>query len=211
MESTELTAPRPSVAAALARAGAGVLALTALGIVLGQLDPALAGHTRPHPTLSATATDALPILQNNARVLATPFLLLLLGFPASKPGRGAGDLLLVALTALSTIPVGVELGRWGSRLLPYLPHLPLEWSALSVALSAWLLARTGRRDRERTLQLAGVTLTLLIVATVLETFATPTVSPARPAAGERISLSAIPEPTDRTRSTVHSLWSTTQP
>ena len=62
-------------------AGARVIGLTALGVGLALVDPALAGSTRPHPTLTGSLGDAAGILQNNARVLAAPFLLVVLDFP----------------------------------------------------------------------------------------------------------------------------------
>jgi hypothetical protein len=106
-------------------------------------------------------------------VLAAPFLLVLLGFPQSRLGRHAGDLIITALTAASTIPVGLELGRWQSRLLPYLPQLPLEWAALALAIHAWVLARPGQLTVRELMPLAGVVLALLTCAACLETWATP--------------------------------------
>jgi single-strand DNA-binding protein len=159
--------------AALLAAGGGVLALTAGGALLGALDPALGGHARPHPTLTGSAVDALSILENNARVLATPFSLLLFGFPASRLGRRAGDLILLAVAAASAIPVGIALGRWQTRLLPYIPQLPLEWAALSIALSTWLLARTHRPAAGQFAQRAAATALVLVAAAAVETWATP--------------------------------------
>ena len=49
-----------------------MIGLTALGIGLALVDPALAGSTRPHPTLTGSVGDAAGILQNNPRVLARP-------------------------------------------------------------------------------------------------------------------------------------------
>ncbi|MGH9062147.1 MAG: hypothetical protein ACRDZY_21950, partial [Acidimicrobiales bacterium] len=101
-------------------AASPVIGLTALGVGLALIDPTLAGSTRPHATLTGSLSDAAGILQNNARVLAAPFLLVVLDFPQHRLGRRAGDLLVAALTAASTIPVGIELGRCLGRLLPYL-------------------------------------------------------------------------------------------
>jgi hypothetical protein len=118
MVATELTPPAaiaPDASwrtACVALSSAAVIGFTTLGIGLALVDPALAGSTGPHPTLTGSLGDAAGILQNNARVLATPFLLVALGFPQSRLGRRAGDLILTALTAASTIPVGLELGRW---------------------------------------------------------------------------------------------------
>lgn len=157
----------------LGRAGAAVWGLTAVATLLGAIVPPLAPSGRPHPTLHGTLGDALSILANNARVLAVPFLLVLLGFPRSRVGRGAGDLILMALTAASTIPVGLELGRWQGRLLAYLPQLPLEWTALTLAIDTWVIARKGHVTVRRLAPWAAVTLALLIAAASLETWCAP--------------------------------------
>jgi hypothetical protein len=157
----------------LALPAAGVLAATAIGIVVAILDPQLAGATRPHPTLTGSLGDVLWIVQNNGRVLAAPFLLVALGLPQSRLGRGAGDLIVSGLTAASTIPVGLELGRWGARLAPYLPQLPFEWAALALAVHAWVTARPGHVTIRQLTPLAAIVLSLLAGAAALETWATP--------------------------------------
>jgi hypothetical protein len=157
----------------LAFPAAGVLAATAIGIVIASLDPQLAGSTRPHPTLAGSPSDAVWIVQNNVRVLAVPFLLVAFGFPQRRPYRAAGDLIVTALVAASTIPVGLELGRWQARLLPYLPQLPFEWTALMLAVHAWIIARPGHLNPRRLAPLAAIVLTLVVCAAGLETWATP--------------------------------------
>jgi uncharacterized membrane protein YidH (DUF202 family) len=171
MVATELTQTRHTWHPTLS-AGA-VIGLTAFGVGLALVDPALAGSTRPHATLTGSLGDAAGILQNNARVLAAPFLLVLLGCPRSRLGRAVGDVIVTALTAASTIPVGVELGRWQGRLLPYLPQLPLEWAALALAVHAWVIARHDHLTIRQLAPLAVVVLGLLICAASLETWATP--------------------------------------
>ncbi len=152
---------------------AGVVAFTAAGFLLAAVDPELDASGRPHPTLTGSLDGALWILQNNARVLCVPFLLCLLGFPVSRPGRVAGDVFVAALAATSAIPVGVELGRWHARLLRYLPHLPVEWAALTVAIHAWLIARHKHASARQLARHAVLTLALLAAAASLETWATP--------------------------------------
>lgn len=150
-----------------------VIGLTALGVGLAIADPALAGSTEPHPTLTGSLGDAISIVETNARVLAAPFLLVLLGFPHSRLGRHAGDLIVLALVAASTISVGLELGRWQDRLLPYLPQLPLEWAALALAVNAWAVARSGHITVAELAPLVAVILVLLVGAASIETWATP--------------------------------------
>ena len=171
MVTTELT-PSRKMSRPVLGAGA-VIGLAAFGIGLALVDPALAGSTRPHATLTGSIGDAGGILQDNARVLSVPFLLVLLDFPQSRLGRHAGDLIVTALTAASTIPVGLELGRWQGRLLPYLPQLPLEWAALALAVHAWVIARSGHLTIRQLGPLAAVVLALLTCAASLETWATP--------------------------------------
>ena len=186
MVTTELTSPTRQTSHPVLAASA-VIGLTALGIGLALVDPTLAGSTRPHATLTGSLGDAAGILQNNARVLAAPFLLVVLDFPQSSLGRRAGDLIVAALSAASTIPVGIELGRWQGRLLPYLPQLPLEWAALAVAVHVWI---SGRGRTHRLMVLAGLTLALLIAAASLETWATPHRAPQAPSAESKAADSA---------------------
>jgi hypothetical protein len=171
MVPTELT--RSPQMSRLALSASAVIGLTALGIGLALVDPALTGSTRPHATLTGRLGDAAGILENNARVLSVPFLLVLLDFPQSRIGRHAGDVIVTALTAASTIPVGLELGRWQGRLLPYLPQLPFEWTALALAVNAWVVARSGHLTTRQLVQLAAVILTLLTCSACLETWVTP--------------------------------------
>jgi hypothetical protein len=154
-------------------AAAVVVALTALGLALGAIHPGLAGSMPPHPTLSGRLGDALDILQNNLRVLAAPYLLWLARFPRRRLTRRVGDAVTLAVTAQSTLPVGVELARWRGQLVPYLPQLPLEWAALTLAISAWLLIRVTTAPRRPIAWLAAVTVVLLAGAAGLETWCTP--------------------------------------
>lgn len=171
MVPTKLSAS-PQMSHSAFSAGA-VIGLTALGIGLALADPALAGSRHPHATLSGSLADAAGILENNARGLSVPFLLVLLDFAQSRIGRHAGDVIVTSLTAASTIPVGLELGRWQGRLLAYLPQLPFEWTALALAVNAWVVARSGHLTTRQLAPLAAVILTLLISAACLETWATP--------------------------------------
>jgi len=157
----------------LTAAAGAVIALTAVGALLEMIAPAVAGNTRPHATLTGSLSDAAAILAHNLRVLATPFLCVALRFPDSRPGRHAGDLLVLAITALSAIAVGIELARWNTVLLPYVPQLPVEWTALTTAVTAWLTARDGTAARRAVSELAVLTTVLLLVAVCLETWCVP--------------------------------------
>ena len=157
----------------LAAAGVLVLALTMFGGLLGVLAPALAGNVRPHPALTGTLGTAAGIFANNLGLLTVPFALCLLGYNTDRISRHTGDLLVLVLVAVNALTVGVELGRWRGQLIPYIPQLPLEWTALAVAASVWLTARTQPVSRARLMILAATIVLLLAAAAALETWGTP--------------------------------------
>ena len=65
------------------------------------------------------------------------------------------------------------LGAYGVALLPYIPNVPLEWAALALGASAWLV----QRRRPLTLREGFVWLALIVgvvlCAATLETVAVP--------------------------------------
>jgi hypothetical protein len=154
-------------------AGTAVLGTTLAAGLIAVLDPAVSASTAPHPTLTGSLTDWLAITSENLRVLAAPFLLWLLGAHNSRLGRRAGDAVVLVVIAVNAIPVGIALGRWPGRLIPYLPQLPLEWAALIVAVSAWLAIRTTTAGRHQVAVLASATAMLMLVGASLETWGTP--------------------------------------
>ncbi len=157
----------------LAIAAGLVLALTAVGGLLGVLAPGLAGNVRPHPALTGTLGTAAGIFANNLGLLAVPFALCLLGYNTDRVSRHTGDLLLLVLVTVNALRVGVELGRWRGQLIPYVPQLPLEWTALAIAASVWLTARTQTINRRHLMILAAATVLLLTTAAAVETWGTP--------------------------------------
>lgn len=140
-------------------------ALTALAAALGAIAPGLAPGSRPHPTLHGTVGELLGILATNLRVLAAPFLLIMFRWPAGRCTRRLGDLLIVALILVNTVQVGLAIGAFGHQLIPYLPHLPLEWAALGCSTGAWLQAR--HRCRTRVLVARGAAVLVLATGAAL--------------------------------------------
>ena len=150
--------------------------ITLLGAVIGTAAPALAPGGRPHPTLHGSLGDLASIAATNARVLSAPFLLAFFRFPAHRRTRRLGDLLIGGVLGANALRVGLALGRWHARLLPYVPQLPLEWLAAAVAAVSWLALRTGVRRQTALAYLAAV-LVLVVAAAAVETIATPHASP----------------------------------
>jgi len=174
----------------LAAAAAAVLALTGAAVLAGAVDPSLAGGGHPHPTLTGTVGEAASILLNNLRALAAPFLLIIARFPAARLTRAIGDVAIAAILTVNCVTVGIQLGRWQGRLLPYLPHLPLEFSALACSTCAWLIARDDTKRRRELTVLALATIALLIGAACLETWATPHRSPRTAVSDSRVDTSS---------------------
>jgi len=87
--------------------------------------------------------------------------------------RAVGDVLIAGQAALNCIAVGAALGAYGPRALSWLVHLPLEWAALALVLTAYLESR--RRPLPATALLAALlaALAVLTVAAAAESFLVP--------------------------------------
>jgi hypothetical protein len=167
--------PRPQY---IVIAAVGLLAATASGLLGELFDPSLFASSAPHPTLIPSVGAAASIFATNLRVAVIPLILIALRFQVGRVSRLLGDVLLAAVLAGNAIRVGLALGRWQDRLLPYLPHLPLEYLAIAAAGAAWLDARrhpvNGRTEQLRAA--AGYALTavvLLALAACVEVLLTP--------------------------------------
>lgn len=125
----------------------------------------------PHPTLHADFASWLGIFATNARVLALPFGLVILGFHRHRGWRVVGDVALVLVLALNLWSIVSALVQWNVRLLPYLHGLPFELAGAAVAVSVWLRARAGARYS--LVRSALIVAALLAGAAVLEVFASP--------------------------------------
>ena len=165
--------PRAATHAARILVAYGALwIMTLLGAVIAVAVPELAPADQPHPTLHGSIGDLASIAGTNARVLSAPFLLAWFRFPAHPRSRWLADLLITAVLGANALHVGLALGRWQLRLLPYVPQLPLEWLAAALAAAAWLSLRTGPRRQTAVAYVAAV-LVVLVAAAAVETLATP--------------------------------------
>ena len=191
MATTELAATAPAMGLtcayrhaarrelrSIAHAVVGLIAATALGVVLELADHDLFSSIPPHPTLLPTAGAISSIFVTNLRIVAVPFILIAFRFPAASSTRTAGDLVLTGILFANAVRIGLAIGRWQTQLVPYLPHLPLEYLAISVATGAWLsaryrAARDSRQELRTTLTYAGVAVVLLAVAASVEVWLTP--------------------------------------
>jgi single-strand DNA-binding protein len=146
--------------------------LTLLGAVIGTVAPELAPTGQPHPSLHGSLGDLASIAATNARVLSAPFVLAFFRFPAHRRTRRLSDLLIAGILGANALRLGLALGRWKFRLLPYVPQLPLEWLAAAIAAAAWLTLRSSNR-RQTALAYIAAVLLVVIAAAAVETIATP--------------------------------------
>ena len=134
-------------------------------MLAARLDPAL----NPSPGLG----DVLALVAHNLPIAAWPILLGVIGANRSARGRIAADGLVGAALIANTAPVGAALAAYGPRLFPYIPQLPLEWAALTLGTSTWLMQRRRPLQLAEGIALFALTAALVLIAAVLETVAVP--------------------------------------
>lgn len=126
---------------------------------------------RHDPRLAHNALQAASIAARNA-ALAGGVLIVVIGI--SRLGeRTVGDVVVAAFALRQTTVVGAAIGAYGPDLLPYLPHLPIEWAGVAVPVGAWLRARALPLSTRQVAGLGVAIAALLTVAAVVETFCTP--------------------------------------
>ena len=130
-------------------------------------------HHAPHDASGHNATTALSLWLHNARLALAP----LAGAAAVQRNarrlRQAGDVLFGFLLAINVVPLAVDLGTWGSRLLPYIPNAPIELLGFIVGPVTWWLVTRGRIPVRSLWLIAAVVVVLLLAAACLETWAVP--------------------------------------
>jgi len=157
----------------VAAISAALWSLTATGALIGIAFPRLAPAGTPHPSLQPSVGAVVGILGQNLRVLAAPYLLAIFRFDRAPRARLAADVLVAAILAANALRIGLALGRWQARLVPYLPQLPLEYLAAATAASAWTDRRYGDADGRTLWRRALFTAVLLAAAAATEVLATP--------------------------------------
>jgi Stage II sporulation protein M len=171
--------------------------LLGAGVVAAATSVMFAGAARHALGFSFTgvrpgAATAMSILLNNLALAGVPlgFAALLTWLPrrrqeasVSGPGRLTGrahivgggrsamDGIVVGLVLLNMLVVGAAIGAYGARMMrALLPHGPVEITGYTVALAAYLRARSSRADSRTILVAAVVSVTMLIAAALLETY-----------------------------------------
>jgi hypothetical protein len=155
---------------------ASIAVVTLLSAIAAAIAPQLGPATSPHATLRGTPGEAAGILVHNARTLVAPLLLCAGRWHTGRITRHLGDLLAIALVVANAAVVGAAVGRYPTELPAYLPHMPLEDTAVAIAAGAWLARRLPGRAGALMPSLRRatvVTLVVAIAAALVETYAVP--------------------------------------
>jgi hypothetical protein len=125
------------------------------------------------PDAAPQLGGVLALAAHNIPIESWPLLLGVLGAHRNRYARRATDGFLLVWLIANTLPVGAALGAYGMAVVPYLPHLPLEWAGLALGTSSWLVQRRSTLSvHERVVWLA-LTAGVLLCAATLETVAVP--------------------------------------
>lgn len=137
----------------------------------------------PFTGLPARPAIAASILLHNLRALAAIGGLLLIAQsgrwtrmgeqPSRKQHaiRRTGEVLLGGAVLANVIVVGASLGAYGARMLrAALPHGPAELAAYSLALALYAQGRNRRLPARHVLVVIAISVALLALAAVLETY-----------------------------------------
>ncbi len=127
----------------------------------------------PDRNPSPDAWHVLALAAHNVPIAGWPLLLGLTGIQRSRRARACGDCVVIACMLANTIPVGGALGTYGTRLVPYIPQLPLEWAGLAAGCASWAVQRERPQSACQRVMWLGLIVALLGAAATLETIAVP--------------------------------------
>ena len=186
-EASLVEAPTRAETAHLAARTAGVITIAVLLIALVVRAGFAASARRwlafPFAGIPASPDEAASIFIHNLQALVAVFGLLLAaqsGYraaPDAQAGvvhrtmRRLGEALLGAVVAANVIVVGASFGAYGARMVrAALPHGPVELAAYSLALALYLQGRTRPLAIRHVLAVAALSISVLALAALLETF-----------------------------------------
>jgi hypothetical protein len=160
-----------TVAALLAIAVAvnGIAVVRAVAHLLIPFD----ARRAPHDPYAHSVATALGLWFHNARLALAPLAAAAAVQHRAGRLRQVVDVVLAVVFAVNLIPSAIELGTWGSRLVPYIPNAPVEVLGLVLGPVAWWLVTRGRLPLRSLWLVAALVVALLLVAACLETWAVP--------------------------------------
>jgi hypothetical protein len=158
------------VSRAFVHAYATIWASTAIGALAGAVGLHPLAVPPPYDALAATPATALTLFAGNAVITLWPLALVALRWQSIIGAARLADGAIRAQLLGNGMIVGNALAQH-PRLALYLPHLPLEWAAISLPAAAWSVARHDEAPR---LHIATATTVAALAATALiETYVVP--------------------------------------
>jgi hypothetical protein len=130
---------------------------------------ALTAQRNPPPHLG----HVLALAAHNIPIASWPLLLGVLGAHHHRLATHIADGVLLACIIVNTLPVAAALGAYGAAVLPYLPHLPVEWGGLGLGASGWLVQRRQTLTVSEGIGLFVLIACVLLCAAVLESVGVP--------------------------------------
>jgi hypothetical protein len=129
----------------------------------------LTGGGNPPPNVALV----LSIAANNTLHSVWPLTLGLLDTQARRWTRALADAFVIANLAVPGVLVGAAIATYGTQMLAYLPHVPVEFAGIAAGAAGWLIER-GRplTTRERSIGI-GVTVAVLLLAAAIEAYLVP--------------------------------------
>jgi hypothetical protein len=141
------------------------------------------GPTLAHGLLRLTLTAAhnpppsvanvISIAANNTPHSVWPLSLGLLDAQRRRATRMLGDALVTANLAVPGVLVGAALATYTTRVLPYLPHVPLEFVGIATGAGGWIVERARPLTPRARILCVGATVVALMVAATIETCLVP--------------------------------------
>ena len=176
----------PPTGAVRLAATVAILAFAGVLLVAALVDVVVAGQARDwlgyrFPGLAARPNVVVAIFLHNVRAILGVFGLLLIAQIAARRPGGAGkaqrlilaggELILAGVIAVNVLVVGAGLGAYGGRMVrAELPHGPVELAAYALALALYLQGRKRTLPGSHIARVVAVSVALLALAAVLETF-----------------------------------------
>lgn len=120
------------------------------------------------------ASEVLSILLRNALTCSIAPTLAYLLTPSASQARtwgGSGFLALVLVPQL--LIVGAAIEAYGLPLAAFLPHLPIEWAALSLSAAVWIASTRSPISGRQLLFAYAVVFAALLVGSLVEVYLTP--------------------------------------
>lgn len=142
--------------------GASVLARELLHLKLG-------ASTNPPSSLAIVAS----IAANNMLRSSWPLALGPLGAGRNRFTRALADGAVLANLLVAGLLVGGALGGYGTRVLPYLPNVPVEWAGIASGTAGWFIERRRPLIQRERVAVSACTAALLICAAICESCLSP--------------------------------------